>query len=127
MWRSNGDDEGVEVDVISLDDYIAKHVSGPIRLVKLDVEGMEVAALAGLAKTLASGRPDAVMIEIADPLIRDPEPVLAPLRDVGYQLRRIGLFGGLRRLEEIAIAPKLVGLYYVLAVRPGRGFRIGLR
>jgi FkbM family methyltransferase len=120
-WRRGAEDEAREVEQIALDDYLGdRHV----RLVKIDVEGMEPDVIAGLSRTFAEGRVDALMAEMTEPLMREPRQVLDPLAAAGYRLRRIGEFGGLRAVDSDASGPptrgaRLTGLYHLLAVRPG--------
>lgn len=117
-WRRGPTLDAVEVEQIALDDYVEAHVPGRIRLVKIDVEGMEPDVLAGLRTTLAAGRVDALLVEVAGEAMDDPGPVLEPLQRAGYRVSRLGPFGG-RRRPGPSFDAKLTGLYHLLAVRPG--------
>ena len=78
-WATNalvddGYDGAVEaVPTIRLDTYAADHDLSGVSLVKVDIEGHEVAALEGAAELFARQRP-ALIVEVNDPI--------APLRDI---------------------------------------------
>ncbi len=93
-WRRGPDLDAIEVVQITLDDYVDAHVDGRIRLVKIDVEGMEPDVIAGLTRTLAAGRVDALLVEVSGAAMDKPEIVLAPLRAAGFRAWRLGAFGG---------------------------------
>lgn len=60
--------EGVErVDVVRLDSYAADAGLGRVSLIKVDVEGHELAVLGGASATLAAHRP-ALILEVNDPV-----------------------------------------------------------
>ena len=82
-WRRGPAPGAVEVEQITLDDYVEAHVPGRIRLVKIDVEGMEPDELAGLSRTLAAGRVDALLVELSGDAMEEPDAVLEPLRAAG--------------------------------------------
>ena len=71
-----------------------------IRLVKIDVEGLEPRVLAGSAQLLAGRPPDAVLIELNKAALEQQgyreDDVLEPLRAAGYSLHEVGLRGRLR-------------------------------
>ncbi|MBA2383121.1 MAG: FkbM family methyltransferase [Actinobacteria bacterium] len=76
----------VEVDVVRGDEA----VSGPVDLVKLDVEGAEVAALRGMEGLLANGGPRALFVECHPKLLDQAgssrDELLAWLRGAGYEV-----------------------------------------
>jgi FkbM family methyltransferase len=87
-----------EVDVDTLDHQLEG--AGPIRLVKVDVEGHELAVFRGASRTLSAQRP-ALLFESEMRHLggRSPHEVFAFLRVLGYR----GAFfspGGLRPIEE---------------------------
>ncbi len=121
MWRRGADVDAREVEQIALDDYLGvRHV----RLVKIDVEGMEPDVLAGLSRTLAEGRVDALVAEMHEHLLDDPQRVLDPLAAAGFRLLRIGKFGRLHPVGggssgSPTWGARLTGQYHLLALRPG--------
>jgi FkbM family methyltransferase len=115
-WRRGAAPDAVEVEQITLDDYVEAHVPGRIGLVKIDVEGMEPDVIAGLSRTLAAGRVEALLVEVSGDAMDEPEVVLKPLRAAGFRAWRLGAFGG-RRRPGPALDAKLTGLYHLLALR----------
>jgi FkbM family methyltransferase len=77
----------VEVPVVRLDDDIARHRLPPADLIILDVEGMELAALEGMRKTLAGSHP-ALYLEMhgatEDEKRRRVEEIVEFLTSMGY-------------------------------------------
>lgn len=88
------------VPSVTLDRLSADFSPGrPVRLVKIDVEGMEERALEGFRATLGSSPPDAIMMEANAASLRShgasDRAIRAVLRSSGYRLCRIGLGGRL--------------------------------
>lgn len=83
-------DEGVQVENIVLDDYVAAQAIPLISFVKLDVEGYEIHALKGLERTLRQGRIGALYVECSTETLRrqgvTPEALCSLLRDLGCDL-----------------------------------------
>lgn len=85
--RPSGTD-GTEVAVTSIDAFVAG--GGPVPdVVKLDVEGSEVAALRGMAATLRDHRP-AVLVEVHDTVSDLPQTLDALVVPLGYRVRVLG-------------------------------------
>ena len=86
-----------EVATIRFDDYWRSHISGQIRLFKIDVEGAELKVLQGMTELLQSGLCDSLMVEISDARLRNAgmsaKQTMQLLRSFGYQLFLIGMFG----------------------------------
>ena len=80
---------GVEVAVTTVDALVAAGRPPPT-VVKLDVEGAEVAALHGMAATLAAHRPS-VLAEVHHDVADFPEAVAAVAGPLGY---RVAVLGG---------------------------------
>jgi FkbM family methyltransferase len=104
MYTVGGGDRRVSAAVVSLDAYVDAQIGErPIRLLKMDVEGFEPAALEGFAERLASGPPDAVVLEVNLELLQRHgfrvEQIVSPLVDSGYGLYRPTAFGRLRDLD----------------------------
>jgi FkbM family methyltransferase len=88
--------------MVRVDDYLA--LSSPerqVRMVKMDVEGFEPRALAGMRALLDGQRVDVLLLEVsAYNLVRHGfgiADVVRPLESAGYRLYRLGALGWLRR------------------------------
>ncbi len=86
-----GEEAFVEVATARLDDLVAaRSPRGPLRLVKIDVEGYEAELLKGAEATLRGHRP-LVICEFHDPLLRaagsSSEDLLARFAALGYTPR----------------------------------------
>lgn len=76
--------ESIPVEVTTLDAYLAvRNLDAPVRFIKCDIEGHELPALRGSARTLAEDRPD-VLFECHDAANPDC-PVFAFLRSLDYE------------------------------------------
>lgn len=82
QWILTEDGEGPKVPVLPIDDLVSGSVA-PVRLIKLDVEGMEEAAIAGAWKTIRRFLPD-LFVEIWDEDVL--ERIGAKLAPLGYKL-----------------------------------------
>jgi FkbM family methyltransferase len=115
------------VRVRRLDDV--READADVGVMKIDIEGHELQALAGARDALATGRiRDVVLEEREDP----PTPVTRLLAEHGYAIMRIGLrLRGptLGRLDDRSITPGFGDDQSLLATRdPGRAVaRLGLR
>jgi FkbM family methyltransferase len=81
--------EAVEVPLTTLDDYCAARGIDRIDAVKMDIQGAEVAALAGFRQTLARLRPRWMLIEFSPEHLRgagsSPEEFWAILDELGFE------------------------------------------
>jgi FkbM family methyltransferase len=110
MFTAGAKARAFNAPAMTLDSYVGEHLDGkPIRLVKIDVEGFEPAALAGFQRCLAVAPPDAILLELnTEALHRHgfrPDDVYERLIGSGYELFRAGGAGKLRRFEPEAGAP----------------------
>jgi len=80
--------EGVEVEVTSVDTYVAAG-GPPPDVIKVDVESAEVAALHGMARTLREHRP-AVLVEVHHDVADFPDAVAAVAEPLGYRVTVLG-------------------------------------
>jgi FkbM family methyltransferase len=99
-WRRASANGGVKVPQVALDDEFG---DSRLRLVKIDVEGMEPSALAGMQRMLGEHRVDTVLVEIAH---APRHEVVDPLRRAGYRLRTVDIFA------------RAAGVYNILATSP---------
>lgn len=102
--------EALRVRSVKLDTYLGERARrGPVRLVKIDVEGHEPRAFESMRETLAVDPPDAIMFEYnADSLAShgfSPDSVARPLLDAGYELFRFHPFGRLAHVDALPSAP----------------------
>ena len=103
MFTRDGQAHQIQVDAIDLREYVEQNFAGrSIRLIKMDVEGVEPVLLRALADRLQSNPPDGLLIEVnGDQLARHgftAEDVLGPLTAAGFHLTSPGCFGRLRRV-----------------------------
>jgi FkbM family methyltransferase len=99
-WTAGGTFGSVSARQVVLDDELR---GLDVRLVKIDVEGMESSVLAGLRDALAEHRVDALLVEVA---LAPYAEIAAPLEAAGYHLRTVDPWA------------KLAGAYNVLATSP---------
>jgi FkbM family methyltransferase len=66
----------IQVPGMSLDAYVAARAIAAIDVVKMDIEGAEMLALRGFAKTLAESPPRAVILELVDDGIASPAQII---------------------------------------------------
>lgn len=121
MYMRGGSERQVEAEVIVPDAYLGPRLDDrPVRLVKIDVEGVEPDVLAGIDGMLGRQQADALLVEVNENRLRDhgfeQADVLHPLERHGYQLFRLAAFGVPRRLE--AEWGRGRALFNVLALAP---------
>lgn len=92
--------DAVETEVRRLDDVVGD--TGPVRVVKVDVEGAEVAVLRGALGVLGRDAP-AVVTEVNDLSAEGRSETLDLLRDAGYTV--CGLGGTPERVVLTPVAP----------------------
>lgn len=97
-YSSTATERTLDVPLRRLDDVVAETIGSDrnIRLLKIDVEGMEAEVLAGASSLLRSGRIEAVMFERNATLAAArPEEILA---EHGFEVRRLAIGARLRPL-----------------------------
>ncbi len=104
MYTVGGLANSVSARIVTLDDYVSDRLPGrPVRLLKLDVEGLEPAALQGFASRLAESPPDAVVLEVNLELLNRHEftgqELLGALREYGYSFFQPTARGRLKTFE----------------------------
>ncbi len=114
----DGEKQSYPVKVTTIDSFVQTHAITTVDLIKLDVEGFEEFALAGMWKTLQAHRPP-MFLEFLDARKSDGPLVqkIGQLLDMGYRLYQI-LPDGIRLSDTIEAAPK--GTYNVLLCVPER-------
>lgn len=99
----------IEVVVRPLD----AHELNDVQIIKMDVEGHEVAALAGAARTIARSRP-AILVEIEQRHHEEPlTDVFASIHQIvgpGYRTFFLGSGGNLRPLSEFDVVRQQLSL-----------------
>ncbi|TNC27352.1 FkbM family methyltransferase [Amycolatopsis alkalitolerans] len=99
--RVSAEGPGIEVRALRLDD-LPEVGAQPVTLVKVDLQGRDHRALAGLAGVLRRDRPH-VVCEFCPSAIEelgdDPAAVLAGYRELGYRLIEVGEKGPVERLR----------------------------
>ncbi len=98
------------VQTLRFDEYFKDKNLQRIRLVKIDVEGAEMMVLKGMGTFLERKMCDYLIVEVSEVSLREvnssTDEVLTLLRDCGYSLFRIGMFGNklLKTDEKISSA-----------------------
>ncbi|MGE3956796.1 MAG: FkbM family methyltransferase [Vicinamibacterales bacterium] len=77
-----------EFPTATVDDYVRAVSAGPVGFIKIDIEGMELEALAGMHETIATHRPTISLAIYHEPdhLWRIPLHLMATLRDYRFHL-----------------------------------------
>ncbi|MDB5413666.1 MAG: hypothetical protein JWR10_2001 [Rubritepida sp.] len=86
IGRSEGTDETIEVQQRDAGALLEQLDLGPIRLLKMDVEGYETEVIAGAEAFLRGNTPDAILFELNDyeGAFRD-QPLIGQLMALGYR------------------------------------------
>lgn len=99
----------VTVQACTLDDYVARHGVGPIKLAKFDIEGGEVAAVRGMRETLRARGISYLICELNVPLLEQQGLPPSSLRDAlgayGYEAYYVERVGGRRRPVQVKFIP----------------------
>jgi FkbM family methyltransferase len=114
--------ESVQVAVKTLDSVLAQ--IGPIRLVKIDVEGFEPQVLKGADGLFSRNPPDAMIVELNgyEAAMDNDHPTIQILRKLGYRL--LGVEKSYVSLKVVELTPGQSAFNGndVLALRPGEVF-----
>lgn len=78
-----------QVELTTVDDFLAQQSISRVALMKIDVEGAEMDVLAGAAEALAAQRIDQVIVEVHSPPAKWDD-VGALLNEYGYETRDLG-------------------------------------
>jgi FkbM family methyltransferase len=108
--------QSIKIQTATLDDYFEKQPSGSPLVLKIDVEGHEVALLRGGRRILSACAPDVIM-EVLNPY---PPEVELLFKELGYQLYKI-TDEGLSRSEKLVPVRRgnLFFLNYLISKRTG--------
>jgi FkbM family methyltransferase len=106
MYTSGAADRTITVPKIDLGEYVDEHLANtPIRLVKVDVEGMEPEVLLALERRLQERPPDAFIVEVNVERLRangwEVADVARPLERAGYRFFTLKPRGRLRPLSSL--------------------------
>src|SRR5213078_4183202 len=75
-------ENGILVEVTSLDDFVREQALPGLDVVKLDVEGAELLAIDGMREILGGARRPAILCEVHPPI--KPEDFIAKVEVYGY-------------------------------------------
>ena len=81
-WK-NAQSEKVEVDVVTLDDYCARHDIAAIDLVKIDTQGFDLEVLRGAERLLSGRRIKAFSAELIFPIAYHGQPTYLDILSFG--------------------------------------------
>ena len=109
-------DEAVAVPLTTLDRYCAEHGVDRIDALKIDVQGAEVAALAGMHDAMRRTKPAWMFIEFSPPHLRDagssPEAFWQILEEYGYEAHSLIADGTTRPIaDRVVFTRQLKGGY----------------
>ena len=84
--RSDGTGKAVRVPVRTLDTVLAEHGAPRVDVLKIDVEGADMAVLQGATRTLSANRDLVIFFDVHPQLGVDALAVCALLRSLGFKL-----------------------------------------
>jgi len=107
-YTQGGEGRLFTAQAVALDDYVADRIGEkPVRLVKIDVEGVEPLVLDGFGRCLQTRPPDALLIEVNVDMLGlhgfRVLDIVEPLAAAGYALYRVGPLGRLRPLRPAEV------------------------
>jgi FkbM family methyltransferase len=106
---SNTTGAAIEVQTITLDDYLAAENVGDVSLMKIDIEGAEVKALEGARRLLSSERAPLLMIEFNPDALRAAGTSEIALKGLleghGYACHKLRAYGNDRYWNVLASKP----------------------
>jgi FkbM family methyltransferase len=109
------------VPVETLSRVLSRERCGPIRLVKIDVEGFEPQVLAGAHDAFQRQPPDAIVFELNDPGATSDHPTLVALDALGYRFLAIPRSLLRLRLRPWRLSEDLPASHDFVAVHAGAG------
>ena len=94
----------IHVPTVCIDEFLKEKGIPGVSFVKMDIEGAEPRALAGMKKTVANSKNLAMMIELNSKVLRlagiAPALFLDQLRYMGLEIRAIGEKGVLEKIND---------------------------
>jgi FkbM family methyltransferase len=122
--RQHEDSDRVDVPVRTLSEVLADEAVGPVRLVKIDVEGFEPEVLAGAETHFAQYPPDAILFELNDHAVDvSSHPTIALLDKLAYgffSIPKTVIRVRVARFDPANPAPNTGALHDFLAIRRDR-------
>ena len=112
-YTQGGEQSSFTAETIALDEYVADRIGDrPVRLAKIDVEGVEPEVLSGFRRRLATQPPEALIVEVNVDMLafhgHRARDITEPLVAAGYGLYRVGALRRLRPLkpEDLDASPR---------------------
>lgn len=116
MYPHSEDAKRDEVPIVRLDDELVKLGIETIDVLKIDIQGFEAHAIAGVQELLRRSPNMFLMSEFWPTGMRtagsSPEDYLAMLRDLGFSLQEMTKGGGLIPIDDSALIDRLQGRKY---------------
>lgn len=111
--RITTSDAGVEVEMITVDDFIERRAISPVRFVKIDVQGFELPVSRGMSRLLEK----AASISVAFEYSGESRELLDFYRDRGFALHLLAHTGQLLDLADLDRVMRERGYTDILASR----------